>query len=80
MSLRTRFESDRHPDRSGGYAGGNTSGTSPATAVPSAGGVSSAAALLSLAVVLIPLIGWLFEHPAAGSPRYFFASVLERPG
>ncbi|HEV3407779.1 MAG TPA: hypothetical protein VG079_03730 [Gaiellaceae bacterium] len=58
----------------------NVGGPSPDEAVPSAAGVSAAATLLSLAILLIPLAGWAIEHAAAGSPRRLFLSLLERPG
>ena len=80
MSLRTRTENDRRADRSGGDAVPGSGGSSPDEAVPPAGGVSSAAALFSLAAVLIPLVGWAFGHAGAASPRRLFISFLERPG
>jgi hypothetical protein len=79
IASRTRVEGERHNERSGVDVR-NPIGNSPDEAAPPAGGVSSAAVLLSLAVVLIPLVGWVFEHAAAGAPRHFFVSFLERPG
>lgn len=58
----------------------NAGGPSPDEVAPSAAGVSAAATLLSLAILLIPLASWAIEHASAGSARRLFLSLLERPG
>ena len=79
-SLRTRDADERRALAPAGDADANTDGGSPQQAVSSSGGVSSVATVLSLAVLLIPLVTWAFEQAAAGSPRSFLVSLLERPG
>jgi hypothetical protein len=77
---RTDTASERQTGELGGDGRGTPAGSTPDAAAPSGGGTGTAVALLSLLVVLIPLASWVLEHAAAGSPRQFFASLLERPG
>jgi hypothetical protein len=80
LSLEAPVDTTRTPPRLAQDADLNTGGPSPDEAAPSAAGVSGAATLLALAILLIPLAGWAIDHAAAGSPRRLLASFLERPG
>jgi hypothetical protein len=79
-SLRKRIANEQRPASADRDADTNVGGNSHDEATPSAAGVSSGAALLSLLVILIPLVGWVFQHAAGTSPRQLFVSLLERPG
>jgi hypothetical protein len=80
LLLEAPVDTTRTPPRLAEDADLKTGGPSPDEAAPSAAGVSGAATLFALAILLIPLAGWAIDHAAAGSPRRLLASFLERPG